>query len=121
MLTEKGGTIVHVDNVGLRSLAYSINKRTTGVYYCVEFQAPGTVVDELELALRRDERIMRFLTVRLDKFGVKYNEDKRAGRIGQRRERVVAEIAEERRLEDTLGAPRVSSGAGAPLDAEADL
>ena len=94
MITAKGGTIVNVDNVGLRSLAYSINKRTTGVYYCVEFQAPGTVVDDLELALRRDERVMRFLTVKLDKYGIKYNEDKRAGRIGQRRDKVADEVDE---------------------------
>ena len=37
----------------------------------------------MELALRRDERIMRFLTVNLDKYGVKYNADKRAGKIGK--------------------------------------
>lgn len=95
MLTEKGGSIVNVDDIGLRSLAYPINKRTTGVYYCVEFQSPGTVVDELELALRRDERIMRFLTVKLDKYGVKYNQDKRDGKIGRRKAKVSAEIAEE--------------------------
>lgn len=98
MLSQKGGTIVNVDNIGLRSLAYPINKRTTGVYYCVEFQSPGTIVDELELALRRDERIMRYLTVKLDKYGIQYNEDKRAGKIGQKRDRVKAEIDEE--LED---------------------
>ncbi len=95
MLTEKGGSIVNVDSIGLRSLAYPINKRTTGVYYCVEFQSPGTVVDELELALRRDERIMRFLTVKLDKYGVKYNQDKRDGKIGRRKAKVSEEIAEE--------------------------
>jgi small subunit ribosomal protein S6 len=95
MLTEKGGNIVNVDSIGLRSLAYAINKRTTGVYYCVEFQSPGTVVDELELALRRDERIMRFLTVKLDKYGVKYNQDKRDGKIGRRKAKVSEEIAEE--------------------------
>lgn len=95
MLTEKGGSVVNIDSIGLRSLAYPINKRTTGVYYCVEFQAPGTVVDELELALRRDERIMRFLTVKLDKYGVKYNQDKRDGKIGRRKAKVSEEIAEE--------------------------
>ncbi|MFK8058234.1 MAG: 30S ribosomal protein S6 [Saprospiraceae bacterium] len=95
MLTEKGGSIVNVDSIGLRSLAYAINKRTTGVYYCVEFQSPGSVVDELELALRRDERIMRFLTVKLEKYGVKYNQDKRDGKIGRRKAKVSEEIAEE--------------------------
>ena len=104
MLTENGGSIVNVDNIGLRSLAYPINKRTTGVYYCVEFQAPGAVIDDLELALRRDERIMRFLTVKLDKYGVKYNDDKRKGLIGRKREQVAEEIAEERSKADTVAA-----------------
>ena len=43
----------------------------------------GSFVDKLELALRRDERIMRFLSVKLDKYGVKYNDDKRNGLIGK--------------------------------------
>lgn len=83
-LTAGGCEIVHVDEMGLRQLAYPINKRTSGVYYCVEFTADaGDIVDRVELALRRDERIMRFLTVTLDKYGVKYNEDKRKGLIGK--------------------------------------
>jgi small subunit ribosomal protein S6 len=83
-LTSEGCEIVHVDEMGLRQLAYPINKRTSGVYYCVEFAAnAGDIVDRVELALRRDERIMRFLTVTLDKYGVKYNEDKRKGLIGK--------------------------------------
>lgn len=93
MLSEKGGEIVHVDEIGLRSLAYEINKRTTGVYYCIEFKAPGVVIDDLELALRRDERIIRFLTVKLDKYGVKYNADKRAGLIGRKKDKVSEEIS----------------------------
>ena len=83
-LKSEGCKIVHVDEMGLRQLAYPINKRTSGVYYCVEFEAPnGEFITKMELALRRDERIMRFLTVTLDKYGVKYNADKRAGKIGK--------------------------------------
>lgn len=83
-LKEVDAKIVHVDEMGLRQLAYPINKRSSGVYYTVEFTIEdGTPIDKLELALRRDERIMRFLTVRLDKYGVKYNEDKRQGLIGK--------------------------------------
>ena len=83
-LTKEGCTIIHMDEMGLRQLAYPINKRTSGVYFCIEFEAPdGNLISKLELALRRDERIMRFLTVRLDKYGVKYNSDKRSGLIGK--------------------------------------
>lgn len=85
-LTNAGCTIVHVDEMGLRQLAYPINRRTSGVYYCVEFQTPtGDMINKFELALRRDERIMRFLTVKLDKYGVKYNDDKRNGLIGSKK------------------------------------
>lgn len=82
-LKNEGCSIVHVDEMGLRQLAYPINLRTSGVYYCIEFQIDGgNVIPSTELALRRDERIIRFLTVKLDKYGVKYNEDKRNGLIG---------------------------------------
>jgi small subunit ribosomal protein S6 len=85
-LKGEGCTIVHVDEMGLRPLAYTINKRASGVYYCVEYTAPdGTVNSKFELQLRRDEQMLRFLTVSLDKFGVKYNEDKRAGKIAAAR------------------------------------
>jgi small subunit ribosomal protein S6 len=84
LIKQEGGKIVDVDQMGLRQLAYPINRRNTGVYYSIEFQVPnGGFIDKLELALRRDERIMRFLTVLLDKYGVKYNEDKRNGLIGK--------------------------------------
>src|SRR5688572_14281069 len=73
---KNGATIVHVDDMGLRQLAYPLNKRNSGIYYSIEFQAEtGEAIAPLELALRRDERIMRYLTIALDKFAVKYNED----------------------------------------------
>lgn len=84
-LQDEGCNLVHVDEMGLRQLAYPINKRNSGVYKCIEFQTEnGSIISKLELALRRDERIMRYLTVKLDKYGVKYNDDKRNGRIGNK-------------------------------------
>ena len=83
-LKEEGSKIVHINEMGLRQLTYPINKRSSGVYYCIEFaNETGTIIPKMELALRRDERIMRYLTVKLDKYGVKYNEDKRNGKIGK--------------------------------------
>lgn len=84
MLKEVGAEIIQIDEMGLRTLAYPINRRNSGVYYCIEVAIiNGEFIDGLELAFRRDERIMRFLSYRLDKFGVKYNEDKRNGLIGK--------------------------------------
>lgn len=94
-LQENNCEIVHVDEMGLRRLAYEINKRHSGYYYCIEFRTEsGAVIDPLELNMRRDERILRFLTVKLDKYGVKYNEDKRAGKIGKAKPRKKAETTE---------------------------
>ncbi|HRO07388.1 MAG TPA: 30S ribosomal protein S6 [Saprospiraceae bacterium] len=82
LLKDQGCSIVHVNEMGLKQLAYSINKKSSGFYYCIEFTTPvGSVISKVELALRRDERIMRFLTVKLDKYGVQYNEDRRSGKI----------------------------------------
>jgi small subunit ribosomal protein S6 len=91
MLTNEGCSIIHVDEMGLKPLAYPINKRSSGIYFCIEFSSQsGSMISKLELALRRDERIMRFLTIGLDKYGVKYNEDKRNGLIGKAKNAVKA-------------------------------
>lgn len=98
MIKNHDGKIVHVDEMGLRQLAYPIKKRFSGVYYTVQFEIPtGEFVDKVELALRRDERIMRFLTVALDKFGVKYNQDKRDGKIGVRKREEAKAAAREKK------------------------
>jgi small subunit ribosomal protein S6 len=95
LLKNEKCTMVHQDEMGLRQLAYPIKRRSSGVYYCYEFQSVnGEIIDKLELAMRRDERIMRFLTVRLDKYGVKYNDDKRNGLIGKKKEENKEEEAE---------------------------
>lgn len=88
--------IVHVEEWGIKQLSFPINKRTSGAYFTVEFKSDsGTIVSEIELAFRRDERILRYLTISLDKHGVKYNEDKRAGLIGKRREKQQAALKKE--------------------------
>ena len=97
MLTKNGATIVAVNEIGLRQLAYPIKRRNSGIYYCVEFQTPSPdVIGTTELAMRRDDSILRFLTVSLNKFGVKYNADKREGKIGVARKIVKEEIKDER-------------------------
>mgnify|MGYP001325855992 CR=1 FL=1 len=76
-LQESGASIVHVDEMGLRQLAYEINKRHSGYYYCIEFQSEAA-------------QYLSFLTIALDKYGVKYNADKRAGLIGKTKKKVKA-------------------------------
>lgn len=84
MIVKEGAKIVHIEAMGLRQLAYPIKRRTTGIYYCVEYQVEkGDLIAKIDLAMRRDERIMRSLVIKLDKYGVQYNADKRAGKIGK--------------------------------------
>ena len=78
LLTDKGAEIVYEHNWGMRKLAYPIQKKTTGYYYLIEFKAEGSVIATLETAYKRDERLLRFLTVSLDKHAIAYNEKRRA-------------------------------------------
>lgn len=76
-LKESGAKIVHEENWGLRKLAYPIQKKTTGFYHLLEFEGEPEIINDLEVNFRRDERILRYLTVKLDKHAVIYNEKKR--------------------------------------------
>ena len=77
ILTENGAEIVHENNWGLKKLAYPIQKKNTGFYFLFEFKAPGELIAKLETEFKRDERIMRFLTIALDKHAIAYNEKRR--------------------------------------------
>lgn len=77
LLTDKGAQMKHEEDWGLKKLAYPIQKKTTGFYHLFEFEAEGTVVGELEVNYKRDERVIRFLTVSLDKYGVEFVEKRR--------------------------------------------
>ena len=78
IITENGGSIVNVGNWGLRKLAYPIQKKSTGFYFLVEFTGEGSLINTLETQYRRDERIIRFLTFKQDKYAVEYAERRRA-------------------------------------------
>jgi small subunit ribosomal protein S6 len=94
VITSNGATIVHEENWGLRKLAYPIQKKNSGFYHVVEYTATeGNVVDVLETEFRRDERILRFMTIVLDKHSIAYNEKKRKGLVGRKKEETKTENA----------------------------
>lgn len=95
MLKSQGAEIIHQEHWGLKNLRYPIQKKTTGIYHLIEFKAPAKAIATLEIAYRRDESILRFLTVRLDKYAVKYNDDKRAGKVGRGKKVASPKVAEE--------------------------
>lgn len=78
-ITDQGGEIVGEDAWGLRSFAYPIDKKTTGLYYIMEYKAESHVNARLQIQMNRDENIMRFLLTALDKHAVTYNARKRSG------------------------------------------
>jgi small subunit ribosomal protein S6 len=72
VLTDNGAAIVNEEIWGLRKLAYPIQKKSTGFYALVEFDGDATLVKKLETAFRRDERVIRFLVFRNDKYAAEY-------------------------------------------------
>ena len=79
LVTDNGGSIVGDNPWGLKSLAYSIQKKTTGLYWVVEFTAPSDFNEKLRIQLLRDESVLRHLVTKLDKYAVEYNQKKRSG------------------------------------------
>ena len=86
LIKDNGGEVVYEEDWGLKQLAYSIQHKTSGFYYLIEFKADPTFVATLETQYRRDERILRYLTVALDKNAVAYAEHRRAKRAAKAEE-----------------------------------
>ena len=78
ILRDEGAEIINQENWGLRKLAYPIQKKSTGFYQLIEFIAAPTVIDKLEVNFRRDERVIRFLTFKMDKYAVEYAAKRRS-------------------------------------------
>ena len=72
ILVAEGAEIINEENWGMKKLAYPIEKKSTGFYQLLEFKAEPTVIDKLELNFRRDERVIRYITVKLDKYAAEY-------------------------------------------------
>ncbi|MBL7917542.1 MAG: 30S ribosomal protein S6 [Bacteroidia bacterium] len=81
VITDLGGKVTNDENWGLKKLAYPIQKKTTGFYHLFEFTSTSIdIISQLEVAYKRDERVLRFLTVALDKHAIAYSE-KRKGKF----------------------------------------
>jgi len=76
-LASKGGEIIWKEDWGLKKLAYPIQHKKTGFYHLIEFKIEPEAVKDLDLAFRRDERIMRHLIVKLDKYAAEWAEKRR--------------------------------------------
>ncbi len=79
LITEAGGQIVHSNPWGLKSLAYPIQKKTTGIYWVLEYTAPSSFNEPFKVQLLRDEQVLRHMVTKLDKYAVIYNDRKKNG------------------------------------------
>ena len=77
VLTDNGAEVLNEETWGLKKMAYAIDKKSTGFYCLLEFKAEPTVINKLEVAYRREEKVIRFMTVKLDKYAVEYAEKRR--------------------------------------------
>ena len=85
LLTDNGAEILNEEIWGLKKMAYAIEKKSTGFYCLVEFKGEPSIVNTLETGFRRDEKVIRYMTVRLDKYAVQYAE-KRRSKLGKKEE-----------------------------------
>jgi small subunit ribosomal protein S6 len=93
LITTNGGEIVNRENWGMRKLAYPIQKKSTGFYNLFEYRVEGQYIDKLETQFIRDEKVLRFLTVKLDKHGIAYSEKRRQ----KAKEQKAAPVAEDKK------------------------
>ena len=94
VLLQNGAEIVNEELWGLKKLAYPIQKKTTGFYCLLEFKGEPTIVKKLDIAFRRDEKVIRFLTFRLDKYAQEYAEKRRNLRANKNNEKPASAPAE---------------------------
>ncbi|MBP3566164.1 MAG: 30S ribosomal protein S6 [Paraprevotella sp.] len=76
-LTNNGAEIINEENWGLKKLAYAIEKKSTGFYILMEFKAQPELIKKLEINYRRDERVLRYLTTKMEKYAAQYAEKRR--------------------------------------------
>ena len=83
LIADNGGEVVYDENWGLKQLAYPIQHKTSGFYYLIQFKAEPSFIETLETQYFRDERIIRYLTVALDKHAVAYAAKRRENKAAK--------------------------------------
>ena len=71
-LKSNNAEIVSEENWGLKKLKYTIQKKKSGFYYLIEYKANGAILSNMDVEFKRDETVLRWLTVKLDKFATEY-------------------------------------------------
>ncbi len=87
LFKEHNAKVVHEESWGLKKLAYQIKKKNTGYYHLFQIEAPGEAIQHIETAYKRDERVLRYLTVHLDKYALQYADRRKAKLANKKVER----------------------------------
>jgi len=95
VVEKEGGTVVRMDDIGRRQLAYPINKRTEGYYVLFEIDGSGQEIAELERRMRVNDMIIRYITIRVDE------DRKKAEKMRNKRERRQANRSKFRATEES--------------------
>ncbi|MCC5914894.1 MAG: 30S ribosomal protein S6 [Balneolaceae bacterium] len=81
LIEDNGGDIVEVDEWGVKKLAYDIDKKSTGYYVNLYFNAPATTIEAVEKNMRIHDDIMRYLTLKYDAKMKRYYELRKKGEV----------------------------------------
>ncbi len=95
LIEKQGGTVVRMDDIGQRTLAYPIRKKTEGHYVLFEVDGSGQEIMELERRMRVNDMIMRYITVRIDE------DRKKADKMRMKREKRASQRAKFRATEES--------------------
>jgi len=87
ILTEEKAEIINEENWGLKKLAYAIQKKSTGFYQLLEFNANPETIEKLETNFRRDEKVLRFMTIKNEKYAAQYAEKRRSRKAIKKEEK----------------------------------
>ena len=87
IVTSQSGAITKTEVMGKRQLAYEINHKRGGIYVLLEIEGSGAEIAELERRMRVNDRILRYITVRVDE------DRRRADKLKERRARKAAKRA----------------------------
>lgn len=99
VIEKEGGTVVRMDDIGRRPLAYPIEKKTEGHYVLFEIDGSGQEIAELERRMRVNDMIIRYVTIRVDE------DRKKAEKLRAKREKRQANRSRFRATEDSADAP----------------
>ena len=99
VIEKEGGTVVRMDDIGRKPLAYPIEKKTEGHYVLFEIDGSGQEILELERRMRVNDMILRYITIRVDE------DRKKAEKLQAKRENRQAKRARFRATEETAETP----------------